>query len=147
MEEQKRNQANQLARECMVQALIKLLDTKPLSEISVTEIANKAGVSRMYLYPDLDTFEIFPWRPQNGKVARLVCDVYMPDGKPFEGDPRHAGDISLNVRTFDHFQISGGEGRLDANTIRSDMVMVMPGLLSSAYSTDSTAAGREWFHG
>jgi len=45
--------------------------------------------SDMYLYPDLDTFEIFPWRPQNGKVARLVCDVYMPDGKPFEGDPRH----------------------------------------------------------
>jgi len=35
----------------------------------------------------------------------------------------HADDVSLNVRTFDHFQISGGEGRLDANTIRSDMVM------------------------
>ena len=35
----------------------------------------------------------------------------------------HAGDISLNVRTFDHFQISCGEGLLDANTIRSDMVM------------------------
>lgn len=42
----------------------------------------------MYLYPDLDTFEVFPWRPQQGKVARLICDVYMPDGKPFEGDSR-----------------------------------------------------------
>ena len=42
----------------------------------------------MYLYPDYDTFEIFPWRPQQGKVARLICDVYTPDGKPFEGDPR-----------------------------------------------------------
>ena len=44
--------------------------------------------SDMYLYPDYDTFEIFPWRPQQGKVARLICDVYTPDGKPFEGDPR-----------------------------------------------------------
>jgi glutamine synthetase len=30
----------------------------------------------------------FPWRPQQGKVARLVCDVYTVDGKPFDGDPR-----------------------------------------------------------
>ena len=44
--------------------------------------------SDMYLYPDLDTFQIFPWRPQQGKVARLICDVYRPNGSPFEGDPR-----------------------------------------------------------
>lgn len=46
--------------------------------------------SDMYLYPDLDTFVIFPWRPQIGKVARLICDVYTPEGKPFAGDPRYA---------------------------------------------------------
>ncbi|MDR2425941.1 MAG: type I glutamate--ammonia ligase [Endomicrobium sp.] len=46
--------------------------------------------SDMYLYPDLDTFVIFPWRPQDGKVARLICDVYTTDGKPFEGCPRYA---------------------------------------------------------
>ena len=45
--------------------------------------------SDMYLYPDLDTFQIFPWRPQQGKVARLICDVYRPNGEPFEGDPRY----------------------------------------------------------
>lgn len=45
--------------------------------------------SDMYLYPDLDTFEIFPWRPQQGKVARFICDVYRPDRTPFEGDPRY----------------------------------------------------------
>lgn len=45
--------------------------------------------SDMYLRPDLDTFVIFPWRSQQGKVARLICDVYMPDGTPFEGDPRY----------------------------------------------------------
>ena len=41
-----------------------------------------------YLRPDLDTFTILPWRPQHGKVARLICDVYNPDGTPFAGDPR-----------------------------------------------------------
>ncbi|MGN0472733.1 MAG: type I glutamate--ammonia ligase [Lachnospiraceae bacterium] len=45
--------------------------------------------SDMYLYPDLDTLAIFPWRPQQGKVARLICDVYRPNGIPFEGDPRY----------------------------------------------------------
>jgi len=45
--------------------------------------------SDMYLRPDLDTFQIFPWRPQQGKVARLICDVYRPNGEPFEGDPRY----------------------------------------------------------
>lgn len=45
--------------------------------------------SDMYLYPDLDTFTIFPWRPQQGRVARLICDVYNTDGTPFEGDSRY----------------------------------------------------------
>lgn len=44
--------------------------------------------SDMYLYPDLSTLEIFPWRPQQGKVARMICDIYRPDGTPFDGDPR-----------------------------------------------------------
>ncbi len=44
--------------------------------------------SDMVLRPDLDTFVIFPWRPQQGKVARLICDVFTPDGQPFDGDPR-----------------------------------------------------------
>ena len=45
--------------------------------------------SDMILYPDLDTFTIFPWRPQQGKVARLICDVYKADRTPYEADPRH----------------------------------------------------------
>lgn len=45
--------------------------------------------SDMYLRPDLDTFVIYPWRPQKGKVARFICDVYDSTNKtPFEGDPR-----------------------------------------------------------
>lgn len=45
--------------------------------------------SDMYLIPDLDTFVIFPWRSANGKVARLICDIYLPDGSPFPGCPRN----------------------------------------------------------
>jgi len=44
--------------------------------------------SDMYLRPDLNTFTIFPWRPTPNKVARLICDVYLPDGTPFPGCPR-----------------------------------------------------------
>ena len=40
----------------------------------------------MYLYPDLDTFLVLPF--EEG-VARLICDVYTPEGKPFIGDPRY----------------------------------------------------------
>ncbi|AOQ24024.1 Glutamine synthetase [Moorella thermoacetica] len=44
--------------------------------------------SDMYLRPDPSTFAIFPWRPMDGAVARLICDVYNPDGTPFAGCPR-----------------------------------------------------------
>ncbi len=45
--------------------------------------------SDQYLRPDLDSYTVFPWRPQHGKVARFICDVYNPDGTPFVGDPRY----------------------------------------------------------
>lgn len=50
-----------------------------------------AGISNsdMYLHPDYSTFEIFPWRPQQGKVARMICDVCSAKGDPFEGDSRY----------------------------------------------------------
>lgn len=44
--------------------------------------------SDLFLYPDLETFTIFPWRPHQGKVARLICDVYKPDGTKLVCDPR-----------------------------------------------------------
>ena len=44
--------------------------------------------SDQYLVPDLNTFCIYPWRPQRGKVARFICDVRNPDGSSFVGDPR-----------------------------------------------------------
>ncbi|MFA7427358.1 glutamine synthetase family protein, partial [Mesotoga sp.] len=45
--------------------------------------------SDMYLRPDLSTFAFLPWDNGQGKTIRLICDVYKPDGTPFEGDPRY----------------------------------------------------------
>ncbi len=69
--------------------LEKALDNRCMFDGSSIEGFVRIEESDMYLYPDLDTFLIFPWRPQQGKVARIICDVYTADGKPFEGDPRY----------------------------------------------------------
>jgi glutamine synthetase len=69
--------------------LEKALDNKCMFDGSSIEGFVRIEESDMYLYPDLDTFTIFPWRPQQGKVARIICDVYCADGTPFEGDPRY----------------------------------------------------------
>ena len=45
--------------------------------------------SDMRLYPDLDSFVIYPWSSVEHRVARLICNVYRPDHTPFEGDPRN----------------------------------------------------------
>lgn len=47
--------------------------------------------SDMFLKPDLDTFAVIPWTRDSasGTRARIICDVFMPDGDPFAGDPRY----------------------------------------------------------
>ncbi len=72
-----------------VSQLEKALNNECMFDGSAIEGFVRIDESDMYLHPDLDTFEIFPWRPQQGKVARLLCDVYNPDGTPFLGDPRN----------------------------------------------------------
>lgn len=69
--------------------LEKALNNKCMFDGSSIEGFVRIEESDMYLYPDFDTLQIFPWRPQQGKVARLICDVYRPNGEPFEGDPRY----------------------------------------------------------
>jgi glutamine synthetase len=46
--------------------------------------------SDMYLVPDLDTFAVIPWGHEDLVAARVICDVYTPEGEPFAGDPRYA---------------------------------------------------------
>lgn len=69
--------------------LEKALDNKCMFDGSSIEGFVRIEESDMYLRPDPNSFVIFPWRPQEGKVARMICDVYNPDGTPFEGDPRY----------------------------------------------------------
>lgn len=69
--------------------LEKALDNGCMFDGSSIEGFVRIEESDMFLYPDLDTFVIFPWRPQQGKVARIICDIYTSERKPFEGDPRY----------------------------------------------------------
>ena len=52
--------------------------------------------SDMALYPDPDTFCILPWSDEGQKVARLICDVYTVDGKPYKGCPRNVLSRALD---------------------------------------------------
>ncbi|MDD2958969.1 MAG: type I glutamate--ammonia ligase [Lachnospiraceae bacterium] len=68
--------------------LEKALNNRIMFDGSSIEGFVRIEESDMYLHPDLDTMAIFPWRPQRGKVARLLCDIYYPNGEPFGGDCR-----------------------------------------------------------
>lgn len=50
---------------------------------------NAIEESDMVAIPDPETFQLMPWREGETKVARMICDVVTPDGKPYEGDPRY----------------------------------------------------------
>lgn len=71
-----------------VEQLDKALDGELMFDGSSIEGFTRIEESDMYLKPDPNTFLVFPWRPKDGAVARLICDIYKPDGSPFEGDPR-----------------------------------------------------------
>ena len=45
--------------------------------------------SELLLFPDPSTIEVLPWRPSQGKVVRMICDIKKPDGTPFEADTRY----------------------------------------------------------
>lgn len=56
---------------------------------SCIEGFSESQESDMLAFPDPSTFQVLPWRPESNAVARMFCDVKTPDGRPFEGDPRH----------------------------------------------------------
>lgn len=74
--------------EVPISQLDKVLDNKMMFDGSSIEGFVRIEESDMYLFPDLSTWLIFPWENGEGKVARLICDIYMPEGVPFLGDPR-----------------------------------------------------------
>ncbi|HEX7056393.1 MAG TPA: glutamine synthetase family protein, partial [Bacilli bacterium] len=73
--------------EIPISQLDKALANKLMFDGSSIEGYVRIEESDMYLYPDLDTWLVYPWVTED-RVARLICDVYMPDGTPFSGDPR-----------------------------------------------------------
>ncbi|NLK72572.1 MAG: type I glutamate--ammonia ligase [Clostridiales bacterium] len=67
--------------------LEKALDNEIMFDGSSIDGFVRIEESDMYLYPDLSTFVVLPWT--YGKEARLICDIYKMDGKPFDGCPRN----------------------------------------------------------
>ncbi|WP_206885205.1 type I glutamate--ammonia ligase [Alicyclobacillus mali (ex Roth et al. 2021)] len=74
--------------EIPVDQLPKALDNRIMFDGSSIQGFVRIEESDMYLAPDRSTWLVFPWDTPQGKVARLICDVNLPDGTPFAGDPR-----------------------------------------------------------
>ena len=66
----------------------KALDGDIMFDGSSIEGFVRVEESDMVLKPDYDTFAVFPWGDAENRVARLICDVFTSDGRPFPGDPR-----------------------------------------------------------
>lgn len=94
--------------------LEKVLSNKAMFDGSSIEGFVRINESDMYLYPDLDSWTVFPWGDENGSVAGLICDVYTTEGEPFAGD--HVGisnvpfvtwkKLASNLSTLDQSQSS-----------------------------------------
>lgn len=74
--------------EIPVDQLPKALDNKIMFDGSSIEGFVRIEESDMYLMPDRSTWLVFPWDTPQGNIARLICDIHLPDGSPFPGDPR-----------------------------------------------------------
>ncbi|MDA8234155.1 MAG: type I glutamate--ammonia ligase [Clostridia bacterium] len=72
-----------------VEQLEKALNGEIMFDGSSIEGFVRIEESDMYLRPDPSTFVVFPWRPRDGAVARMICDVYDHHGQPFSGCPRN----------------------------------------------------------
>ncbi|WP_417914550.1 type I glutamate--ammonia ligase [Candidatus Electronema sp. JM] len=107
----------------------KALDGKMMFDGSSIDGFVRINESDMYLKPDYNTFTILPWRNQNGtNAARIICDVYNPDGTPFVGCPRNnlkrvlaeakAMGYTMNVGTEAEFFLfeKDENGRATTNT-------------------------------
>ncbi len=92
-----------------VSQLEKALNDEIMFDGSSIEGFTRIEESDMNLRPDYNTFTIFNWRPRDkGAVARLICDVYLPNNKPFPGDPRYALKQVLEEANDMGFQVMAG---------------------------------------
>ena len=93
---------------------------------SIVGFANSLG-SDLLLVPDVTTFVILPWRPQHGKVARLICDIRRIDGSPFDCDTRsilrtcsaHCKELGLTIQVNTECEFFLFKTDMDGNPILS----------------------------
>lgn len=71
-----------------VEQLDKVLNNEIMLDGSSIKGFRSIETSDMYFYPDRQSFQVLPWTSGSAKSARFVCDIYNPDGTPFEGCPR-----------------------------------------------------------
>lgn len=69
--------------------LERILNNDVTFDCGAIEGFESKNLSKLILEPDIDTFAIFPWRPQSDRVGRFICDVKNIDGKPFDNDSRY----------------------------------------------------------
>ena len=69
--------------------VLKAMSNQCIIDASYIEGFVRSEEADIYLHPDLSTFCILPWRPQRGKVARFICDLYRADGTPYVVSPRY----------------------------------------------------------
>src|SRR5207249_3730948 len=85
------------------------LDGKIMFDGSSIEGFVRIEESDMYLRPDLSTFRIFPWPGTTGEnVARMICDIYTPDGQPFIGDPRACLKKVIAMAAVEGYALNAG---------------------------------------
>ena len=64
--------------------------------------------SDLFLFPDPSTIEVLPWRPSQGKVVRMICDIKKPDGTPFETDTRYILKKAVNYAKENGIELNIG---------------------------------------
>ncbi|ALZ87321.1 glutamine synthetase [Aerococcus urinaeequi] len=90
--------------EIPVSQLDKALDNEMAFDGSSIDGFVRIEEADMKLYPDLNTWTVFPWGSDDRKVAILICDIYTTDGEPFAADPR--GNLKRMVEKLDDFGFS-----------------------------------------
>ncbi|MBS3900557.1 MAG: type I glutamate--ammonia ligase [Dethiobacter sp.] len=92
-----------------VEQLEKALDGELMFDGSSIEGFVRIEESDMYLRPDVNTFAVFPWNTHaGGGEARLICDIYNPDGTPFEGCPRNTLRRSIAEAASLGYELNAG---------------------------------------
>ena len=73
-------------------------------------IAGFGGAVRsdLFLRPDPSTLTGLPWRPENGRVVRMFCDITRPDGRVFEADTRHLLKVAVEDAQAAGYRFSFG---------------------------------------